>query len=137
MAKERVVLDNNVLVSGLLLPRSVPGQAFQLALSTSDILVSEATLNELADVLSRKKFDRYVSVQDRQDFLRLLSRVAEVVPATYAIHACMDPKDNMLLEVTVNGSADLLVTGDRDVLSMNPFQGVPIVMPSKYIRRKK
>jgi len=137
MAKERVVLDNNVLISGLLLPASVPGQAFQRALGTSDILVSEAMLNELADVLSRKKFDRYVSTPDRQEFLRLLSRVAEIVTATHAIQACRDPKDNMILEVAVNGSAGELVSGDRDLLSMNPFQGVPIVTPSKYIRRKK
>jgi len=135
MTKERIVLDNNLLISGLLLPASIPGQAFQHALRTSEILVSEATLNELADVLSRKKFDRCVSVKDRQEFLRLLSRVAEIVPATYRIHACRDVKDNMILEVAVNGSADLLVTGDRDLLSLNPFQGIPIVTPLKYVRR--
>lgn len=129
MAKERIVLDNNVLVSGLLLPASIPGQAFQRAIRTSEILVSEATLNELADVLSRKKFDRYVSIKDRQEFLRLLSRVAEIVPTTYTIHACRDAKDNMILEVAVNGSAHLLVTGDRDLLSLSPFQGIPCSLP--------
>ncbi|HMD50721.1 MAG TPA: hypothetical protein VKG79_16535, partial [Bryobacteraceae bacterium] len=72
---------------------SVPGQAFQRALTTADVLVSEATLIELADVLSRRKFDHYVSIHDRQEFLRLLSRVAEIVPTTHAIHACRDPRD--------------------------------------------
>jgi putative PIN family toxin of toxin-antitoxin system len=137
MARERTVLDNNVLVSGLLLPDSIPGQAFQRALKTCDLLVSEATLNELADVLSRKKFDRYVSIRDRQEFLRLLSRVAEFVPVTLPVQACRDPKDNMLLEVAVNGSAKLLITGDRDLLSLNPFHGVLIVTPSKYVRSKE
>jgi uncharacterized protein len=137
MAKERVVLGNNVLVSGLLLPASVPGQAFQRALVTSDVLVSEATLNELADVLSRRKFDRYISVHDRQEFLRLLSRVAEIVHATHIIHACRDLKDNRLLEVAVNGSTQMLITGDRDLLSMNAFQDVSIITPLKYIRNKK
>jgi putative PIN family toxin of toxin-antitoxin system len=136
MARERIVLDNNVLVSGLLMPQSIPGQVFKHALGTCDILVSEATLNELADVLSRKKFDRYVSIRDRQEFLRLLSRVAEIVTTAHAIRVCRDPNDNVLLEVAVNGSAQSLVTGDRDLVSLNPFQGVMIVTPSKYIRRK-
>jgi uncharacterized protein len=134
MNKERVVLDNNLLVSGLLLPASVPGQAFHRALQNDQILVSEATLNELADVLSRPKFDRYISIKDRQEFLRLLSRVANVVPTTYTIHACRDPKDDMMLEVAVNGEAQALVTGDRDLLLLNPFHGIPIVTPAKYIK---
>jgi uncharacterized protein len=136
MAKERVVLDNNLLVSGLLLPVSTPGQAFQRAIRTSEILVSEATLNELAEVLSRPKFNRYVSLKDRQEFLRLLSRVAEIVPITYTTQACRDVKDNMILEVAVNGSAQLIVTGGRDLLTLTPFQGIPILTPSKYIHRQ-
>ena len=135
MARERIVLDNNVLVSGLLLPDSILGQVFKRA-GTCDILVSEATLNDLADVLSRKKFDRYVCLRDRQEFLRLLSRVAEIVTTAHAIRVCRDPKDNMLLEVAVNGSAQALVTVDRDLVSLNPFRGVVIVTPSKYIRRE-
>ena len=131
--KERVVLDNNLLVSGLL-PASVPSMAFHRAIHTSEILVSEATLDELADVLSRSKFDRYISVKDRQEFLRLLSRVAEIVPITYVVHACSDPKDNKMLEVAVNGSAQLLVTGDQDLLSLDPFHGIPIIKPADYIR---
>jgi putative PIN family toxin of toxin-antitoxin system len=135
--KERVVLDTNLLVSGLLLPASVPGQAFHRAIHTAEVLVSEATLNELADVLSRSKFDPYISVKDRQEFLRLFSRVAEIVPTTYTIHACRDPKDDMLLEVAVNGSAQLLVTGDRDLLTLNPFHGISIITPANYLKTLK
>jgi putative PIN family toxin of toxin-antitoxin system len=87
------------------------------------LLVSEATLNELADVLSRSKFDRYVSIDDRQQFLRLLARVAEIVPITYRIAACRDSRDDIFLELAVNGQADLIVTGDRDLLVLSP---VPI-----------
>ncbi|HUJ51024.1 MAG TPA: putative toxin-antitoxin system toxin component, PIN family [Bryobacteraceae bacterium] len=135
MTKERVVLDNNLLISGLLLAASIPGRVFHLVLKSGEILVSEATLNELADVLSRSKFDRYISIKDRQEFLRLLSRVANIVPITYKIHACRDPKDDMLLEVAVNGEAQAIVTGDQDLLSLNPFHGIPIVTPAKYIKR--
>lgn len=134
MIKKRVVLDNNLLISGLLLPASISGRVFHLVLKAGEILVSEATLNELAEVLARPKFDRYISVKDRQEILRLLSRVAQIVPVTYTIHACRDPNDDMVLEVAVNGEAQAIVTGDQDLLSLNPFHGISIVTPAKYIQ---
>ena len=130
---QRIVLDNNVLVSRLLLPKSVPGQAVRKAVDTGQLFVSDATLTELAAVLSRPKFNPYVSISDRQEFLRLLGRVAERVPITYIVHACRDPKDNMILELAVNGSADLIVTGDQDLLVLDTFQSIPIITPVSYI----
>jgi|HubBroStandDraft_6_1064221.scaffolds.fasta_scaffold4819847_1 uncharacterized protein len=50
---------------------------------------------------------------------------------------CRDAKNNKILEVAVNGSAQLIVAGDRDLLSLNPFRGIPIVTPSKYIHPVK
>lgn len=135
MPIDRVVVDNNALISRLLLPASAPGRAVRKAVDTAQLLVSEPALNELADVLSRPKFDRYISVEDRQQFLRLLIRVTEVVPIVYAVQACRDPKDDMFLEVAVNGRADLIVTGDRDLLVLSPFRSIPIITPARYLER--
>ena len=88
----RIVVDTNALVSRLLLPSSVPGQAVRKAVDDSILLVSEATMNELADVLARHKFDRDISLEDRQQFLRLLGRVAEFVPITYPVASAAIPK---------------------------------------------
>ena len=73
-ARGRVVLDTNTLVSGVLLKNSVPGNAVRKAVTEDQMLMSEDSLYELADVLSRKKFDRYVSVEDREEFVRLVLR---------------------------------------------------------------
>ena len=81
--RERIVVDNNALVSRLLLPDSAPARAVRKAVDNGQLLVSEATLTELADVLARAKFDRYVTIEDRQQFLKLLGSVAELVPITY------------------------------------------------------
>jgi putative PIN family toxin of toxin-antitoxin system len=97
--------------------------------------VSSATLEELADVLSHSGFDRYVSVDDRQEFIRLFARVAEVVPITLRIRACRDPDDGKFLELAVNGSADTIVTGDQDLLALDPFRGIPVVTPARYLGR--
>jgi uncharacterized protein len=106
-----------------------------MAVDAAQLLVSGPTLNELADVLSRPKFDPYVTIEDRQQFVRLLARVAEIVPIVYRIQACRDPKDDMFLELAVNGRADLIVSGNRDLLVLSPFRSIPIITPARYRER--
>ena len=134
-AGARVVVDNNALVSRLLIPESAPRRAVRKAVDEAQLLVSEATLEELADVLARPKFDPYVSIADRQEFIRLLGRIAELVPITYRVQACRDPKDDKFLELAINGRADLIVTGDRDLLELSPFRDIPIITPADYLGR--
>ena len=105
------------------------------AIEEGEVLVSDAAFHELADVLGRRKFDAYVSIEERQEFLRQLGRVAELVPIVYMAHECRDPRDNKFLEVGVNGSADLIVSGDEDLLAMHPFRDIPIVTPAAYLKR--
>jgi putative PIN family toxin of toxin-antitoxin system len=133
--RERIVADTNCLVSRLLLPSTVPSRAVRKAADFGLLLVSEATMDELADVLSRPKFDRYVSMQDRQQFLRLLGRIAEFVTAGYPVRECRDPKDDKFLEVALNGKADLILTGDADLLTLNPWRGIAILSPADYLKR--
>jgi uncharacterized protein len=134
--RQRIVVDTNALVSRLLLAGSVPAQAVQKAIETGQLLISEATMNELADVLSRRKFDRYISLEDRQQFIRLLGRVAEMVSITDPVQICRDPRDNKFLEVAVNGEASLIITGDADLLTLHPFQGISILSPTEYLEQK-
>ncbi|MGA2358595.1 MAG: putative toxin-antitoxin system toxin component, PIN family [Terriglobales bacterium] len=133
--RERIVADTNCLISRLLLPASVPGQAVRRAVEHGILLVSEATMNELADVLSRPKFDRYVSLEDRQQFLRLLGRVAEFVASVYTVRECRDPEDDKFLEVALGGKADLILTGDADLLTLNPWRGIAILSAAEYLKR--
>lgn len=133
--RERIVVDTNCLVSRLLLPDSIPGRAVHKAVDASILLVSEPTMEELADVLGRSKFDHYVSIADRKQFLRLLGRVAEFVPIVYPVRECRDPDDDRFLEVALNGRASLILTGDRDLLSLHPWRNVAILSPRDYLKR--
>jgi putative PIN family toxin of toxin-antitoxin system len=132
--RQRIVVDANALISRLLLPDSIPGRAVSKAMSTGQLLVSEATMNELADVLSRPKFDRYLSLEDRQEFFLLLGRVAELISILCSVRACRDPRDDKFLEVAVNGSADMIVTGDADLLVLHPFHNISILTPFAYLQ---
>jgi putative PIN family toxin of toxin-antitoxin system len=131
----RVVFDTNALVSYLLARDSVPGQAFRKATREATLLASQETLDELATVLSRRKFDSYASLADRTRFLQLVATAMELVPITTVIRACRDPKDDKFLELAVNGAADLIVTGDKDLLALNPFHEVTIITPAAYLKR--
>ena len=128
------MVDTNAFISRLLLPDSIPGRAVSKAVDTAQLLVSEATMNELADVLSRPKLDRYLSLEDRQQFFLLLGRIAELISILCPIRTCRDPHDDKFLEVAINGYADLIVTGDADLLVLHPFHKISILTPNDYLR---
>jgi len=129
----RYVFDTNVIVSAVLFNTSVPGHAFARSLENGTILSSQSLVEELNDVLGREKFDHYVSSKEREKFLGSLIRESELVEITESIQACRDPKDNRFLELAVNGSASFIVTGDSDLLVLNPFRGIEIVTPAKLL----
>lgn len=130
---ERVVVDTNVVVSGLLRESSVPGRASAKARHTATLLVSQDTMRELADVLAKTKFDRYVTTEQRVQFIRLIASVAEFIPIIYPVRECRDPTDDKFLEVALNGRADVIVSGDEDLLMMNPWRNVTILSPGDYL----
>src|SRR5207249_6122114 len=116
-------------VSALLFEQSAPGEAFYGALKRGDILISADTFAELADVLRREKFDRYLTREEREQFLLMLLREATLIEVTERVEACRDPKDDEFLALLVCGAASCLITGDQDLLALNPFRGVPILSP--------
>jgi putative PIN family toxin of toxin-antitoxin system len=130
MISRRVVLDTNALISRLLLPQSTAARAVRRLLDRAQPLASEDTLSELANTLTRPKFDKYVSREDRQHFFELYARVAEWITVTTALRVCRDVTDNQFLELAVDGKANWIVTGDKDLLELSPFQGISIITPA-------
>ena len=129
----RVVIDTNVWVSRLLLASSVAARAVDKALGTFEVVVSEPLVEELADVLSRRKFDRYVSIRDREEFLRRVLQIATTVPILTEITDCRDEDDNRLLALALDSGSDYLVTGDDDLLVLDPWRGTTIVSPRAFL----
>lgn len=129
----RCVFDTNVIVSALLLPDSKPRHALNRALREGRVLVSFAALAELYEVLSRKRFRLYVDEEDVRSFLAALTREAQWVDVEVQIQACRDPKDDKFLELAVSGQATHIVTGDADLLALNPFRGIEILPPHQFL----
>ena len=129
----RYVFDTNVIVSALLFEQSVPGQAFHQAIDRGEILLSHAIAEELNDVLSREKFNRYLHRDQREQFLQALVHEARLIEIDQHVRVCRDPRDDMFLELAVCGSASCLVSGDEDLLAMNPFRGISIVTARQFV----
>jgi putative PIN family toxin of toxin-antitoxin system len=120
-----------------LVPSGVAGRAVDRAIAEGVVLVSEDLLGGLASVLSRSKFDPYISLEERRQFLELFCSIAQMVGIQHRIKACRDPKDDILLQLALNGEATFLVTGDRDLLelaeSFLASHGLNIISPRDYL----
>ena len=131
----RVVFDTNVLISALLLPSSTPREALEFARNNGKLLISFPLLNELSEVLGRKQFRRYVDEEDIRTFIAALSRDSEWVEVGVHIVASRDPKDDKGLELALAGKATHIVTGDGDLLELNPFRGILVLTPQEFLLR--
>jgi putative PIN family toxin of toxin-antitoxin system len=124
----RFIFDTNVIVSAVLRPQSQPNVALKKAQNLGTLLVSPNTWLELETVLSRPKFNRYITLEERQNFLLDFSQTVELILTdSFSTKECRDPKDNQYLELAVNGQAECLITGDQDLLILNPFRGISIL----------
>jgi putative PIN family toxin of toxin-antitoxin system len=96
-----------------------------------DLLKTPATEQEVFDVLRRPR----IAENTVPLFAARLHRIfaaAELVTITERIAACRDPKDDKFLELAVNGRADLIVSGDADLLVLDTFRGIPVITPAAF-----
>jgi putative PIN family toxin of toxin-antitoxin system len=129
----RVVLDTNVLVSAALKRQSTPGIVAHTIEQSGGLLKSLVTEQQLFEVLARPYFATLID-DDTRAWLRKLMAAAELVDITERIVVCRDPTDDKFLELAVNGRADLIVSGDADLLVLNPFRDIPVISPAAFIQ---
>jgi hypothetical protein len=127
------VIDTNILVSAFLFTHSTPKLAYDKAKKAGRLVASVETYNELCEVLVRPKFDKYISLEIR---LLIINEIKELLVFTSIgenITDCLDPKDNKFLELAVAAEASCIISGDDDLLILNPFRGVPILNPIDFL----
>jgi putative PIN family toxin of toxin-antitoxin system len=131
----RCVFDTNVIVSAALIGGYVPRGAFDHALDEGMILISAPVLLELAEVLSRPKLNKYLTEEQRMRFLVALLKETALIEITETVTDCRDAKDNKFLELAVCGDADYIVSGDEDLIVLNPFRGIHVLTPREFLSR--
>lgn len=122
----RVIIDTNLWIS-FLIGKSLAGLTDALISNRITILFSEQLFAELIEVLRRPKFKKYFSDAAIEELIALLYDRVEWVEISRRFDDCRDQKDNFLLDLAVSGRADYLVTGDEDLLILNPFHGTQII----------
>jgi putative PIN family toxin of toxin-antitoxin system len=134
----KLVVDSNVLISGLLWhgpPHRLIEQARE---GKASFFSSPALLAELADVLTRDQFSKALA-SSRSATDKILSEVQSIVVLVRSVAlpspVCRDPDDDEVLATALAAQADLIVSGDRDLLALGAFQGIPIVSPAQALER--
>lgn len=134
----RAVVDTNILVRAMIMPYgSVGPLLLHLRHGRYTLLYARPLLEELVDVLNRPRIRvKYnLSDQDIHTVISLILLPGEAVTNIEPIRACRDPNDDKFLEVAVSGKADVIVSGDEDLLVMNPFAGIPILPPATFLSK--
>jgi uncharacterized protein len=134
----RAVVDTNILIRALLKPEgTVAPILVRLRDGGYTILYSPELLQEVLDVLSRPRFRLKYGIrgEDVEALLALIVLRGESVVGGERIQVCRDPDDDKLLEIAVGGRADVIVSGDGDLLVLSPFRGIPVLSPSTFLER--
>jgi putative PIN family toxin of toxin-antitoxin system len=130
---KRVVLDTNVLVSGVRFGGKPRILLQRIVLSQFVLIVSEDILAELARVLSVKFSWHSALIASTLNRIRI---VADMADPEFVLTDCADPDDNRILEAAVEGRADYIVSGDkRHLLRMKSFRGIEILTVSDFLQR--
>lgn len=131
------IFDTNTLISGALIQNSAPSLALIEAIKSGEICFSKDTLLELKEVLERKKFDKYLSSNQRLEFFENLKKVTRIFYPKQKFEHCRDPKDNKFLDLAFISEAHYLVTGDRDLLILKKFHQTAIISPADFLSQKQ
>ena len=97
--------------------------------------MSQSIWSEISEVLVRPKFDKYLTIQERQLFLFVFEQKVRFIDIQENISVCRDPKDDKYLELAISGKAECIVSGDQDLLALHPFREIPIITVTQFLNR--
>jgi putative PIN family toxin of toxin-antitoxin system len=123
----KLVIDTNILISAALSAQGAPAKMVLCVLARHSFVFSQATFDELRTRIYRPKFDRYISLDDRERLLRDFNACAVWVEPGEPGQYCRDRDDDHFIQAALKAQADYLVSGDKDLLEAPPVQGLHVV----------
>lgn len=129
----RVVIDTNVIISGIFWPGNSK-QILNLVRRRKFVyLASQSMLSELRDVLTRPSKSFHLDQNEVEKVMGVVNSLTEVVSAQNHVNVCRDDDDNRVLECAIDGKANFIVSGDRDLLDLKQFQGIRIISVADFL----
>ena len=135
----KIILDTNIFFSAFVFDKRVL-KLLDYCFETHIIYISNDTLQEIQDVLFRKKTQSVIKNLNSvvtQNFIDKIARESIIVEPTSIVTICRDPKDNKFLELAKEADAHYIITGDEDLLTLKEFEQTKILTPSKFIEELK
>jgi putative PIN family toxin of toxin-antitoxin system len=134
MTNTRIVIDTNIFVSAFLGSKKAKFLFKEVFNDAFFLIMSNEQLEEIQEVLLREKFNKYITHSEVEELVALLSFKA-IIPAIYEkIYDCRDKKDNLILEEAVYGNAQFIITGDEDLLVLNPYKWIGILTLNDFLK---
>ncbi len=127
MTSLKLVIDTNVLISAALSTQGAPARLVSAVLAKHLLVFSLFTFDELRTRLYRPKFDRYLSLEERERLLHDFNASAHWVKAGEPAVYCRDRDDDHFIEAGLKAQAHCLVSGDKDLLEAPEVPGLRIV----------
>ena len=136
----RVVIDTNVLVSSVISKKGAPAVLIQAwSDRLFDLVTSEAIIAEIGRVLSEPRLKQVFNISDDRiaRLVELLRKGSILVPGSAAVAGAVpaDPSDEMFLAAALDGNADVIISGDKDLLKIETFRGIAIITPRQFLDR--
>ena len=128
----RIIIDTNLWISFLITKDF--SKLDEIIFSRNGILVfSQELLEEFLEVAKRPKFRRFFSSEHIEEILETIHEYADFVNVHTKVEVCRDIKDNFLLSLSMDGNADYLLTGDKDLLELEKFGETNIITISSFL----
>ena len=133
MNRVKIVVDTNIFISAFLGSKKAKFLTKEILNDEYTLIMSAIQLAEVKEVFLRPKFRKYISTGEVDELINLLT-LKVITPAIYdKITDCRDKKDNMILEEAVYGNARYIITGDEDLLVLNPYKWIRIVKLTDFL----
>lgn len=131
----RAVLDTNLIVSYLLSEGETMSRLIDLWEEKLFVyVISQAMLDELEEVVDRPHLRTFMKGEPGK-LVRSIKSDAEMVPGELELTGvCRDPKDDKFIACAIEGKADFIVTGDKDLLDLGAYQSVKMIQASEFVR---
>ncbi len=121
----KIVIDTNLYIS-FLISKILKKLINKIINNKIEILTSIEQKKEVFDVINRDKFKNYFGEEEKIELFYLIESVSKEVNIKKKVHDCRDKNDNFILNIALNGKADYIITGDIDLLVINPYKGIKI-----------
>ncbi|MCX5887917.1 MAG: putative toxin-antitoxin system toxin component, PIN family [Deltaproteobacteria bacterium] len=137
----RVVLDTNVFVSAILTPEGPPAKILEMAIAGNmRLVISPAILREIGQVFQHPKIQkllkkRGITTQEVEKVVLKILKTSFLTPGQLSLEgSSRDPADDMVISCAVEGEANFIISGDRDLTDLESFQEIRILVPAAFLK---